>query len=145
MPAGTGASAYREGLRIIREASGDAYIVGCGAPILPSVGLVDAMRVSPDTAPEWEPPSGDLAHPGGRAAIISGEGRAFQHGRFWVNDADCLIVRPAVERRETVAAHVERLGGLRISSDRLADLDEWGLQTTRRLLSSVPADPFVGS
>ena len=54
-------TAYREGLEVIRDAAGDAYLLGCGAPILPSVGLLDAMRVSPDTAPEWEPPSGDLA------------------------------------------------------------------------------------
>jgi alpha-galactosidase len=44
--------AYRRGLRLVREAIGpDAYLLGCGAPILPSVGLVDAMRVSPDTPP----------------------------------------------------------------------------------------------
>ncbi len=138
-------TAYREGLRVIRAAAGDAYVLGCGAPILPSVGLVDAMRISPDTAPEWEPPSGDLAHPSGRASILTGESRAFAHARFWVNDADCLIVRPAVERREALAEHVERFGGLRMSSDRLADLDDWGLATTRRLLSSVPAEPFVPS
>jgi len=138
-------TAYREGLEVIREAAGDAYLLGCGAPILPSVGLLDAMRVSPDTAPEWEPPSGDLAHPSGRASIITGRGRAFQHGRFWTNDADCLIARPAVEHREELAEHVERFGGLRISSDRLADLDAWGLETTRRLLASVPAEPFIAS
>jgi alpha-galactosidase len=33
--------------------------------------------------------------------------------------------------------------GLRCSSDRIAELDEWGLATTRRLLSTVPAaGPF---
>jgi hypothetical protein len=35
---------------LVREVMGDeAFLLGCGAPILPSVGLVDAMRVSPDT------------------------------------------------------------------------------------------------
>jgi alpha-galactosidase len=29
-------------------------------------------------------------------------------------------------------------GGLRAWSDRIADLDGWGLDTTRRLLGSVP-------
>ena len=44
--------AYRRGLRLIREAIGpDAYLLGCGVPILPSIGLVDAMRVGPDIAP----------------------------------------------------------------------------------------------
>ena len=41
-------AAYRGGLALVREAVGpDVYLVGCGAPLLPSVGLLDAMRVSP--------------------------------------------------------------------------------------------------
>jgi alpha-galactosidase len=137
--------AYRRGLRLIRDAIGpDAYLLGCGAPILPSIGLVDAMRVSPDTSPEYEPLQGDLSQPSVRSAALSGAGRAWQHGRFWVNDPDCLIARPQMERREDWAAHIERYGGLRGSSDRLRDLDQWGLQTTRRLLSTVPPPrPFA--
>jgi alpha-galactosidase len=131
--------AYRHGIELIRMAVGsDAYLLGCGAPILPSVGRFDAMRISPDVAPTYEPPGGDLSAPSQRAAALTGAARAFQHGRFWVNDPDCLVVRPAVERREQWAAHVERYGGLRGSSDRLRDLDDWGLATTRRLLTSVP-------
>jgi alpha-galactosidase len=137
-------AAYREGLRVIRDAIGDAYLLGCGAPLLPSLGLVDAMRVSPDTDPRHDPFDGELSLPGSRAAMLSGRERAFQHGRFWVNDPDCLIVRPAVERREEWAAHVERFGGLRGSSDRIADLDDWGLQTTRRLLGATVPETFVG-
>jgi alpha-galactosidase len=143
-PAVPGVEAYRRGLRSIRAAIGpDAYLLGCGAPILPSVGLVDAMRVSPDTAPAYEPVGGDMSQPAQRSAVLTGRWRAFQHGRFWVNDPDCLLARPAVERRADWAAHVERYGGLRASSDRLRDLDAWGLATTRRLLRRVPATPFA--
>jgi len=39
----------------------------------------------------------------------------------------------------------ERFGGPRVSSDRLADLDAWGLETTRRLLAHSPAAPFIAS
>jgi alpha-galactosidase len=47
--------AYRHGLSVIREALGkDAYFLTCGAPILPSIGLCDAMRIGPDVAAEWE-------------------------------------------------------------------------------------------
>jgi alpha-galactosidase len=131
--------AYRNGVRLVREVIGpSAYLLGCGAPILPSVGLVDAMRVSPDIALEYEPRDGDPSQPSQRGATLSTVGRAWQHGRFWVNDPDCIVARPAVEQREEWAAVVERYGGLRASSDRIADLDEWGLSTTRRLLSTVP-------
>ncbi len=135
--------AYRSGLRTIRSAIGDSYLLGCGAPILPSVGLVDAMRVSPDTELHYQPIDGDMSQPSSRVAAMTGRGRAFQHGRFWVNDPDCLIARPSVERREDWADHIRNFGGLRGSSDRIADLDDWGLATTRELLGSSPTEPFI--
>jgi alpha-galactosidase len=41
-----------------------------------------------------------------------------------------------VETRARWAAHVEATGGLMASSDRLLSLDDWGLATTRRLLTA---------
>jgi alpha-galactosidase len=138
-------SAFRSGVELIRETIGPAaYLLGCGAPILPSVGLFDAMRVSADVAPHWAPLDGDPAQPSQRGAVFSTVGRAFQHGRFWVNDPDCVVARPAIERREEWAEIVDRYGGLRISSDRIADLDDWGMATTRRLLETTPPPvPFA--
>ncbi|MDX3118943.1 glycoside hydrolase family 36 protein [Streptomyces scabiei] len=129
-------AAYRSGIALIREAIGpDAYLLGCGAPILPSLGLFDAMRVSPDTAPHRRPEADDHSQPGQDAAEFTGVGRQWQHGWLWTNDPDCLMARPAVETRERWAAHVAATGGLMASSDRLLSLDEWGVHTTRRLLS----------
>jgi alpha-galactosidase len=132
-------------MALIREAIGpEPYLLGSGGPILPSVGLVEAMRVSPDIAPLFDAGTGDLSDPSQRAATLSTLGRSWQHGRFWVNDPDCLIVRPAVERRNEWTTIVERYGGLRASSDRIADLDTWGMDTTRRLLAAVPPPtPFT--
>ncbi|MFI0444005.1 glycoside hydrolase family 36 protein [Actinomadura sp. 6N118] len=140
-----GPAAYRHGLDVIREAIGpDAYLLGCGAPILPSVGLVDAMRVGPDIGLTVRPPSGDMSRPSQHAAAATTVARAWQHGRFWVNDPDCLVARPAMEEREAWARTVERFGGLRASSDRILDLDAWGLETTRRLLTGPPPPtPFT--
>ena len=137
--------AYRRGMELIRDAIGDAYLLGCGAPILPSVGLVDAMRIGPDTGAEWEPEDGDLSKPAGRSSVVTGTGRAFQHGRFWVNDPDCIIARPGSSGARSSPTHIARFGGLRGSSDRLAELDDWGLATTRALLASSPAEPFIAS
>jgi len=143
-PGVTGVEAYRQGLAIIREAIGpEAYLLGCGAPILPSVGLVDAMRVGPDIAHHFEPLDGDLSQPSQRAAAQNTRWRAWQHGRFWVNDADCLVAGPHVERREEWAEVVERYSGLRVSSDRLLGLDDWGTETTRRLLRPGLTAPFI--
>ena len=46
--------AYRQGLRTIRQAVPDVYIMGSGALIGSSIGLIDGMRVGPDTAPYWD-------------------------------------------------------------------------------------------
>jgi len=48
-------AAYRQGLQAMRDAmEEDAYFLACGAPIMPSIGLCDAIRVGPDVAGEWE-------------------------------------------------------------------------------------------
>lgn len=48
-------AAYRRGLSKMREALGEqAYMLACGAPILPSLGLCDAMRIGPDVSTKWE-------------------------------------------------------------------------------------------
>ena len=135
----TEVAAYRSGLRLLREAAGpEAFVVGCGAPVLPSVGLVDAMRVSPDTFHE----GGEDGSEGlrGRPSLVA---RSWQQGRFWVNDPDCLVARPSYASREAWARTVEEHGGLRSCSDRIAELDDRGLETTRRvLLGAPPPVPF---
>lgn len=48
-------AAYRECLRVMREAMGaDAFFLTCGAPILPAIGLCDAIRIGPDVSHDWE-------------------------------------------------------------------------------------------
>jgi len=45
--------AYRNAMQVMREAAGDAYILACGAPIIPSLGLCDGIRIGPDVSPYW--------------------------------------------------------------------------------------------
>jgi alpha-galactosidase len=131
--------AYRRGLELVRAGAGDdAVILGCGAPLLPSIGLVDAMRISPDVMPAWDPDLDDISQPGMRSALAAGRARAWMHGRLWVNDPDCVLVRPEVERPAPWAEYVETLRGLAVSSDPLPRLDAAHLQRTRDLM--VPAD-----
>jgi alpha-galactosidase len=137
-----GIAAYRHGMRLLREAVGPNRILhGCGAPILPSIGLVDCMRISPDTDPLVDPPSGDISQPGQRGARSTSVAREFLHGRWWANDPDCLIVQPDVQDRERWAEHVENAPGLRMSSDPIGALDQWGLDRTRELLTPSSARP----
>jgi alpha-galactosidase len=127
--------AYRSGLALIREVLGDdAFLLGCGAPILPSVGLVDAMRVSPDTFHE----GGENGSQGLRGRM-SLEARGWQHGRFWLNDPDCMVARPAFGLRDEWADVVLAAPGIRGFSDRIADLDDHGRDLVDRLLNGARA------
>lgn len=132
--------AYRRGLELVRAGAGeDAVILGCGAPLLPSIGLVDAMRISPDVMPQWAPDLDDISQPGMRSALAAGRARAWMHGRLWVNDPDCVLVRPEVERPEPWQEYLGALRGLAVSSDPLPQLDAAHLDRTRELM--VPSDP----
>ena len=135
-------AAYRRGLELIRTGAGPgATLHACGAPMLPSIGLADIMRVSPDTAPRVLPKAGDLSQPSQLGARLTGAAREFLHARWWVNDPDCIMARPEVEAREDWAGHIEATGGLRGSSDPIAALDAWGLDTTRRLMVPTRTEP----
>jgi len=138
-----GLEAYRAGMALIRDSIGeDALLQGCGAPMFPSVGYVDTMRVGADIAPHYGALGDELADPGGESAVVSTVGRAFTQGRLWLNDPDCLLARPAMERREQWAEVVRRYGAVRISSDGLDELDSWGLEVTRELLVAARLEPF---
>ncbi|MDQ0727667.1 glycoside hydrolase family 36 protein [Microbacterium sp. W4I20] len=128
-------SAYRSGLELIREVLGDdAFLLGCGAPILPSVGLVDAMRVAGDTFHE----GGEDGSQGLRGQM-SVEAREWQHGRLWTNDPDCLVARPEFALREEWADVVIAAPGIRGFSDRIGGLDARGMDLVRALLKETPA------
>ncbi|NWF64969.1 MAG: alpha-galactosidase [Chloroflexi bacterium] len=48
-------AAYRECLRYMREAMGEgSFFLTCGTPILPALGLCDAIRIGPDVSHDWE-------------------------------------------------------------------------------------------
>jgi len=132
--------AYRRGVRAIAEAADDdAFLLGCGAPMAPSVGLFDAMRVGPDTDPTWETAGESGSQPGLKNAVRNTLTRNFLHRRWWLNDPDCQLVRDTSDltaaEREAFAALVAATGGVNVFSDRLAEIGSAG----RRLLErSIP-------
>ncbi|TFG03382.1 MAG: alpha-galactosidase [Promethearchaeota archaeon] len=97
----TRAQILYQGIKKIRETiTPDSFLLGCGAPLGPCIGLVDAMRISEDTAPIWD--SGfteQYSNNRGihnvclKAALINILYRSFMHNYFWINDPDCLMIR----------------------------------------------------
>ena len=89
-PNHTNVSAYRAGLKLVREAAGDdVFILGCNIAqnartLGGSFGLVDGMRIGRDIGANW-PKIRQCAEPTARFYFL--------HNKVWYNDPDCLMLR----------------------------------------------------
>ena len=96
-PSQTTAAALRNGLKVIRSVAKDRFVLGCGSPLSPAVGLCDGMRIGYDVSSHWEFPVNTSIWPAGnfniRAAAINAIWRQWMHAHWWQNDPDCLVVR----------------------------------------------------
>lgn len=145
-PRMTRAEALREGLKAIRESVGDeVYLLGCGAPIGPSIGIVDAMRIGPDVHPDWAPFWRDLSSASAENAIRNTMTRYFFHRRLWANDPDCVLIRTRDDQSNLVLNEVRSLvsvvglsGGAVVNSDNLFSLRKGRLKYLRRILPPYP-------
>ncbi|MHA1279508.1 MAG: glycoside hydrolase family 36 protein [Candidatus Helarchaeota archaeon] len=158
-PKVTRIQAFRKGIEIIREAAGEnTFILGCGAPFGPCIGVVDAMRVSTDTAPSFKVPfiltfmnkflfANLESIPSLENATQQNLLRYFFHKHLWINDPDTLIVRhtsnlsPDEIRFEVTV--IGLLGGLLFISDNLANLTSEEIALVRLLIppSGISAHP----
>ncbi|MCK6527263.1 alpha-galactosidase [Myxococcota bacterium] len=144
----TGAEAYRLGMEALREAAGDAFVLACGAPLLPTLGLAEAYRTGSDIAFSLAPdPRLEFL----RWQARSTAARGFLNGLWWWNDADQVLVREpadaALARGAVVANAVS--GGAWLLGDDLAALPEerlaWALDPEVLSLlgaRAVPEDPL---
>lgn len=145
-PAATRVEAYRRGMAAILRGAGEgAFLLGCNAPLWPSLGLVHGMRVSDD-----------VERQGPRFRQIAREAfcRAWQHERLWVLDPDCVCLRDIPGQHGSRAEydfHLAALvasGGMVLAGDRLQDLDEAQGARLGKLLAlcaaRTPAARFEG-
>jgi alpha-galactosidase len=95
----TRAQLYYNGVKAVRDGITDkAFLLGCGAPLGPCVGLVDAMRIGTDTAPSWKMVDKlankfNFAVPSLKRGLLPAIYRSFMHKYLWINDPDCLMLR----------------------------------------------------
>ena len=134
-PSLTRAQILRRGLEALREAAGpEATLLGCGCPLGPAIGLVEAMRIGADTARRWLPHfpglqrfvRGEPNLPAARSALHNALTRLPLHGRWWTNDPDCLLLNPGkhlnLDEVRLSASLIALTGGSLILSDDLAAL-----------------------
>ncbi len=91
-PQATGVQAYRRGMEALRRVAGERFILGCGAPLVASIGIVDGMRIGSDVAAYWGE-EGNSDGPSLRNATRATLARMWMHGRWWTNDPDCVVIR----------------------------------------------------
>jgi alpha-galactosidase len=157
----TRAQAYRKGLEIIREAVGDeVFILGCGAPLGPSIGIVNGMRVSCDTAPNWDPFYAKISRkilklpttPSVLPAMANNMLLSFLHGNWWINDPDCLMIRSknsslSLDEVRTQITMIGLTNGVYMVSDNLKDLDVERMKLIKKFIpvddiTAIPLDLF---
>lgn len=141
--------AYRRGLSAIRQGVGERFVLGCGALMGPSVGLVDAQRIGPDVAPWWRFWRSRMQRERGRP-LVGGEpatenalrnvlARSWMHGRLWTNDPDCLLARRdrtklTLPEAQSLATAIALSGGAFFASDDLTQLSPERLALVSSLL-----------
>lgn len=134
----TRAESLRRGLEAVRRGAGDdAFLLGCGCPLGPAVGVVDAMRIGADVAPYWTNAAmrsrwggGDRHGPATKNGVRNTLTRAFMHRRLWLNDPDCLMVR--TDRTRLTEAEVRTLAGVFGITD--------GMLVLSDRVDTIPAD-----
>lgn len=156
-PKATRAQALRRGLKAIREAAGEeTFLLGCGCPLGPAIGLVDGMRIGPDVAPHWAPRMFGLSFPfrrerslpAARNAVRNTLTRAWMHRRWWWNDPDCLLLRSedtllSEEEIRLLITAIAMSGGMVIDSDPIFKLKEDRLAWWSAMLPPHGQRPMV--
>ena len=143
-PQATRISAYRRGMQAIIDGAGEgAFLLGCNAPIWPSLGLVQGMRVADD-----------IERSGHRIRQVAREifARSWQGERLWQLDPDCLCLHDLSWQHASQADyefHMTTLlacGGMILSGDRLRDLNprqsQWLQMLIRMAEGRAPAADF---
>lgn len=149
-PSKTRAQVMRMGIEALRRAAGeDTFLVGCGAPLGSVLGLVQAMRIGADVSADWSPKYfhvgslfRDEPHmPSARNAIQNTLTRAPLHGKWWVNDPDCLLVRPGsnltLAEIQSLVSAIALTGGSTFLSDDMMRLPEQAVRLASFLVPPI--------
>ncbi len=145
----TGVEAFHRGMEIIREAAGDAWILACGAPMLPSVGYAQSFRTGADIAFGFDRiPKVDYL----RWAVRSTAARGWSNGLWWWIDPDQILVKPPFDESQARGAVVANAvsGGVWMLGDDLPALSEERLELafhptlmSMRGMRAVPREPLA--
>lgn len=128
--------AYRRGMEaVLKGCDKNSVVLGCNAPMWPSLGLVTAMRTSNDMSRDWSSI---------RNTAYENLCRAWQNGKLWDADPDCVLLtndtlfsgKKVITQNEWMfhVTAVHAVGGLMLSGDKAALLKGKELAILKKLL-----------
>ncbi|MEK3890076.1 glycoside hydrolase family 36 protein [Bacillus sp. FSL K6-3431] len=149
----TRVEAYRRGMQAVLEGAGkNGFLLGCNAPMWPSLGIVHGMRVTGDISRKWSAIS-DLA----KECFY----RNWQHKRLWVNDPDCIVLensktkligpdgKDSIKNISNVsdneflfhATYIVASGGMVLSGDNIVNMTDESIKILKKCLlpTNAPA------
>lgn len=146
----TRAQVMRHGLERLRQAAGkETFLLGCGVPLGSALGLFQALRIGPDVLESWRPKwfgTGAIFRrephmPSAMNSIQNILARSFMHRRWWINDPDCLLVRPHMDLNldevQSLATAIAITGGTLLLSDDLPALPKERIQLAASLIPPI--------
>ncbi len=155
-PTQTRAKVLRSGLKALRNAAGsDVMMLACGCPLGSALGLFDAMRIGADVSGNWEPQFPPFRKilkkepnmPSARNALQNILTRAPLHRQWWINDPDCLLVRPdtrlTIAEVQTLASAIGLTGGSLLVSDNLPSLPQERLRIAQILMPVIDRQAMI--
>ena len=122
----TRAQVMFDGMRLLRELCGEAWILGCGVPLAPAFGLVDYCRIGCDVSLTWNDEAYmRLMHReriSTKHSIMNTVYRRQLDGRAFRNDPDVFLLRDdnlklSAEQKHILATVNGLFGGVQFTSD----------------------------
>lgn len=122
----TRAMIMREAMEFLRECVGDKWIIGCGAPMSPSYGVFEYMRIGADCSFHWRKFYDDISREmlSTSKTLLNTIYRRFYNERVFFNDPDVFYLRDNnikmnVAQKELHAIICKLFGNVIFTSDNL--------------------------
>lgn len=134
-----------EAMQLLREACGDKFILGCGVPLAPAYGLVDACRIGCDVNPYYANKLPHKIHlndefPSAQMTINNTIYREHLNGRAFICDPDVFFLRDSnldytEEQKELLAVINHICGDVLLISDNVADYNANTLKLLQKIFA----------
>lgn len=131
-----------DGMALLRELAGDAFILGCGVPLASAFGKVDYCRIGCDVSLDWDDkPYMRLMHRervSTKNTVLDSVFRRQLNGRAFLNDPDVFLLRSdrtgmTAEQKACLAEVNALCGSVLFTSDNAAEYTD----AQRRVLDRI--------